>query len=426
MTLQIQDRVKETTTTTGTGALSLAGAVTGFQSFGAVCSNGDTCYYALQAVNTAGTPTGAWEVGLGGYTTSGNTLTRIAVLSSSNSGALVSLPAGTTQVWMDLPAGLVNVVAGKNPIINGGCIVNQRNAIAATTGVSTYGGPDRYLAANQAGGQFNQSLTTITYGGITLDAIAQTVITANTAFTGSNYWFGISQPIEGYNAYNLLGKPVTVSTIFSTNVTGTFAVALRDGTGANSFVSTFSAVSGVPVKITIPIASLPTSLVVPQGPGIGMFLNIGALNTGTFQAPTLNSWLTGDSFSASGGTNWGATAGNFIALTQLKIDIGVVATPFNDFDIGLETLKCQRYFYAMPSSTYEFASPGNTFEYIQRYDFPATMRIAPSMNPDYSFTENLNSITTISIAPDFYSVVYNSSTNYNSVWTLTFQASAEF
>lgn len=99
----IKDRVKETTTTTGTGSLTLAGAMTGFRAFSAVCGTGDTLYYALQAVDGSGAPTGDWEVGLGTYSAA-NTLTRTTILSSSNSGAVVSLSSGTKQVWLDIPA----------------------------------------------------------------------------------------------------------------------------------------------------------------------------------------------------------------------------------------------------------------------------------------------------------------------------------
>ena len=107
MALQIADRVKETTTTTGTGALALGGAMTGFRAFSSVCSVGDTCYYALQAVDGNGVPTGDWEVGLGTYS-SASTLTRTTVTASSNSGSAVSLSAGTKQVWLDLAAAQVN------------------------------------------------------------------------------------------------------------------------------------------------------------------------------------------------------------------------------------------------------------------------------------------------------------------------------
>ncbi len=104
MTLRIADRVKETTTTTGTGALTLAGAMTGFRAFSSVCTSpSDTCYYAIQGVDGSGVATGEWEVGLGTYS-GANTLTRTTVLSSSNANAVVSLSAGTKQVWIDLAA----------------------------------------------------------------------------------------------------------------------------------------------------------------------------------------------------------------------------------------------------------------------------------------------------------------------------------
>lgn len=103
MALVIKDRVKETTTTTGTGNLTLAGAMTGFRAFSSVCSTNDTAYYTIQAVDGTGAPTGDWEVGLGTYSAS-NTLTRTTVLASSNSGSAVNLAAGTKQVWIDIAA----------------------------------------------------------------------------------------------------------------------------------------------------------------------------------------------------------------------------------------------------------------------------------------------------------------------------------
>jgi hypothetical protein len=93
------DRVQETTSTTGTGTVTLAGAVAGFQAFSSVCVTGQTVYYTI----SDGTN---WEVGVGVYTTSGTTLSRNTVLSSSNAGALVSFP-GTSNVWLDLPAAAI-------------------------------------------------------------------------------------------------------------------------------------------------------------------------------------------------------------------------------------------------------------------------------------------------------------------------------
>ena len=98
MALVLKDRVKETSTTAGTGTLTLAGAVAGFQSFAAV-GNGNTTYYAI-----ADSLTGDWEVGVGTYTSSGTTLSRTTVLSSSNGGALVNFAANPKDVFVTYPS----------------------------------------------------------------------------------------------------------------------------------------------------------------------------------------------------------------------------------------------------------------------------------------------------------------------------------
>ena len=96
MALVIKDRVKETTTTTGTGTYTLAGAEVGFQSFSAI-GNGNTTYYTV-------TDGGDWEVGIGTYTASGTTLARTTILSSSNSGSAVSWSAGEKFVFVTQPS----------------------------------------------------------------------------------------------------------------------------------------------------------------------------------------------------------------------------------------------------------------------------------------------------------------------------------
>ena len=98
MALVLADRVKETTTTTGTGTVTLLGASSGFQSF-ATIGNGNTTYYAI-----VGQTTTEWEVGLGTYTASGTTLARTTVYASSNANALVTFSAGTKDVFVTLPS----------------------------------------------------------------------------------------------------------------------------------------------------------------------------------------------------------------------------------------------------------------------------------------------------------------------------------
>ena len=100
MALIVADRVKETTTTTGTGTLSLAGVVAGFQSFVAGVGTTNTTYYAI-----TDSATGDWEVGIGTVTSgSPNTLSRDTVLESSNSDNLVNFGAGQKLVICTQPA----------------------------------------------------------------------------------------------------------------------------------------------------------------------------------------------------------------------------------------------------------------------------------------------------------------------------------
>lgn len=95
MALVLADRVQETTTTAGTGTVTLAGAVSGYQSFAAI-GNTNTCYYTITSGN-------AWEVGIGTYSTTGPTLARTTILSSSNANTAISL-TGTSNVFATYPA----------------------------------------------------------------------------------------------------------------------------------------------------------------------------------------------------------------------------------------------------------------------------------------------------------------------------------
>jgi len=96
MALVLANRVQETTTTTGTGTITLAGAVSGFQSFAAIGNTNTTYYTITSGVN--------WEVGVGTYTLSGTTLARTTVLSSSAGGTTKITLAGTSNVFATYPA----------------------------------------------------------------------------------------------------------------------------------------------------------------------------------------------------------------------------------------------------------------------------------------------------------------------------------
>ena len=116
MAFKLADRVKESTVTTGTGAIALGGAVTNFETFSANLSNSDTTYYAI-----VDSTNNAFEVGLGTYNSSGNTLSR-SVIASSNSNSAVNLGVGTKEVFITAIADKIVVEDGSNNVSIGGTV----------------------------------------------------------------------------------------------------------------------------------------------------------------------------------------------------------------------------------------------------------------------------------------------------------------
>ena len=156
MALALADRVQETSTTTGTGTLTLAGAVIGYQSF-AVVGNGNTTYYAI--TNAAG----AWEVGIGTYTSAGTLLSRTTVLSSSNGGALVSF-TGTLNVFVTYPSSKAVYGDGTTLVAPSGTILPVANG---GTGASTAGAALTSLGAYPASNPNGYTNNTGTVTGVT-------------------------------------------------------------------------------------------------------------------------------------------------------------------------------------------------------------------------------------------------------------------
>jgi hypothetical protein len=131
MALVLADRVKETTTTAGTGTITLAGAATGFQSF-AVVGNGNTTYYTIAA--QVGNE---WEVGVGTYTSSGTTLARTTVLSNSagTQPSALSFSAGPKDVFVTYPSEYA--VASTNDGTAGQLLTSNGTGVAPTFQTST-------------------------------------------------------------------------------------------------------------------------------------------------------------------------------------------------------------------------------------------------------------------------------------------------
>lgn len=142
----VADRVKETTTVTGTGPATLAGAASGYRSFASQLSIGDTCAYVIVNSNAS-----EWETGIGTYSAV-NTLTRTTIHASTNANAAVVFTAGVKDVFMGPTADSLvdyNPVTGaiSNATWNGSTISTSKGG----TGLTTLGTANQALAVNSAG-----------------------------------------------------------------------------------------------------------------------------------------------------------------------------------------------------------------------------------------------------------------------------------
>ena len=147
MALIVADRVQETTTTTSTSNYVLLGAVGGYQSFGAVLTNGDTTYYAI-------TNDTDWEIGVGTYSTTGPTLARTTILASSNSNSAVNWVAGVKNIFISYAASKSVYLDGSGDLLVADKIVHTGNTNTAirfptsdTVSVET-GGTQRFKVEN--------------------------------------------------------------------------------------------------------------------------------------------------------------------------------------------------------------------------------------------------------------------------------------
>lgn len=225
MALALHDRVQETTTTAGTGSITLLGAVDGFQSF-AVIGDTNTCYYTIVD------GTNGWEVGIGTYSTTGPTLARTTVLSNSNgdtSPITLSSTDNTKSVFVTYPAEKsVNLDASGNvsPLGTVASGVWQGTTVGVAyggTGVTASSGANSVVLRDSNATVFanrvNQGITVTTSSGGTLELDP-----------ASTYW----QTITGTSAHTVKlpdATAIPVGSAFVIDNDSTESVTVTDYAG---------------------------------------------------------------------------------------------------------------------------------------------------------------------------------------------------
>lgn len=185
MALVLKDRVKELTSTTGTGAVMLGGPIAGFQGFSSI-GDSNLTYYTI-----VDTDTGAWEVGYGTYTSSGSTLSRDFVYASSNANALVDFGAGTKEVFVTYPAeqAIYQETNGSLKLVGGTIGLTQDGTEGTTlpnTSFQAFTTGNYYMQANQ------QNLSS------GAEASSDWVATADNG-TDTEFYMDMGMASSGYN-----------------------------------------------------------------------------------------------------------------------------------------------------------------------------------------------------------------------------------
>jgi hypothetical protein len=347
MALVLADRVQETSTTSGTGTLTLNGAVNGFQSFANGVGNGNTCYYTIYD-----TVAYTWEVGVGTYTTSGSTLTRTTVFSnSSQTTSLINFAGNLMNVWVDYPAekavstdtlayppaigattpaaGTFTTITGQNETLKGtgqnfvlnsqgigtgfwnnvGTATSTQNSAVAPDSTSTAstitGATDLTFGGNnvRSGNIAVISNTTYTYS-IYLKLNSATTCSAALRDASSGALYTVTQTSVGvwtrFSATFSTSVNTTLVNILIGNANGTFyawGAQLELGSVTNTYIPTTStAVYGTPILSFSGVAGLGL-----QSDGS---LYVSPVGTGALQAQTTTSTATGGNARGANAVDW--------------------------------------------------------------------------------------------------------------------------
>ena len=278
----------------------------------------------------------------------------------------------------------------RNFVINGDMQCWQR-ATAATAANNSYATVDRWAFGESTDGAYTSEQSTDTPTGTGFSVKAQ-VTTADTSIAAAQYAY-IYQNIEAQNLQSLQygtsdAKNITLSFQVKSNKTGTYTIVVRklDTTTYHLVIeyTINSANTWEKKEITITPTAGSTSLITASGGaiandnGLGFQIGFGLAFGSNYNGATNNTWSSNTShYATSNQVNWMDSTSNNFYLTQVQLEIGEVATPFEHEDFGTTLAKCQRYFYSHAKG--DTKTIGNASAYASNMvfgalHFPTSMR----------------------------------------------------
>lgn len=276
------------------------------------------------------------------------------------------------------------LVSGRNKIINGAMMIDQRNAGAAVTVNATGYTLDRWLAITAQSGKYSvqQNAGSVSPPSGFANYIGVTSLSAYSSGAGDA--FLLNHYVEGLNSYDFgWGTSGAVSATLSfwvrSSLTGTFSLSVCNEPANSTYITNYtinSANTWEYKTITIP-AQTAGSWNTNNTVGVQIRFDLGS---GSNSNGTAGSWITSNLLRTSGSQSVVGTNGATFYITGVQLEKGASATPFENRLYGTELALCQRYFQKIPSSgSYAlWSSYGATYNYVN-WQFKVSMRTAPTI-----------------------------------------------
>jgi hypothetical protein len=275
-------------------------------------------------------------------------------MSSIAVNAITDANDGNTTTINGVTPNSANVV-GKNRIINGNMMIDQRNAGASVTATADTYCVDRWAVGYATVNAFTAQQSTTAPSGF----YNSLKLTAGTgASAGSGGYAYLRQAVEGFNISDLAwgtANAKAANLVFQvySSLTGTFGVVIRDTPGNYCFATTYtisSANTWTSINISIPAPTGGGTFTISNGVGAQIFFDLGAGTT--WSATASSSWQSfSNALGVAGTTKLTATTGATFYITGVQLEVGESATEFEHRPYTTELQLCQRYYQKFGGST---------------------------------------------------------------------------
>jgi hypothetical protein len=305
-------------------------------------------------------------------------------------------------------------MAGRNKIINGSMVFDQRNAGASVT-LNTWGGQ---FPVDRFRGNVRPSIGTISAQQSTVVPSGQgfynslKLTQASVTTEAANDVYSVVHNIEGYNIQEFQfgtaeAKELVLSFWVKSSITGTYSVSFSNELVDRSLIKEYTiSAADTWQKISIPFSADSTGTwSASNSTGLRIFWDLGG---GTDYRTTPNSWTSGDYRSSVNQVRWIDTSGATFYITGVQLEAGSVATPFERRQYGQELALCSRYFWKISgASANNYVGAGfcdSSTAVVTIVAYPVRMRAIPTLQTsgtasDYNIRWAGGNITTCNNVP---------------------------